>query len=264
VPDPAVLRPLAPSVSRVRDALLGGRRNLQADRDLADLLELRFPGTARAALEARAFASRAVTWCARQGIAQFVIPEPGLPLPGGAAEAARAVIPGARVAYAVTDVSETGYARREAAGDDATAAVVGISAGDPAGLLADPALLKVIDLGEPAAVVLAMTAHLMPGEEAAAMVAGFASALAPGSALVVSAWVPPGPGAGRLIAACAPAARLFRHTVPDIEGWLSGLDLVKPGVTDVRGWRAGMPEPRLRPRPDAMTAGAVARVLPSR
>jgi S-adenosyl methyltransferase len=262
VPDPAAPPRPSPSVSRVRDALLGGRRNLQADRDLADLLELRFPGTEQAAGEARAFVGRAVTWCARQGIAQFIVPEPGLPLPGGAAEAARAVIPGARVAYAVTDLSEIGYARAEAARDDATAAVLGISADDPAGLLADPALLTVIDLGEPAAVVLAMTACLMPGQEAAAMVAGYAARLAPGSALVVSAWVPhPGPGADRLIAACAPAVEVFRHTVPGIEGWLRGLDLVKPGVTDVRGWRAEMPEPRLAPRPAGMmTAGAVARV----
>lgn len=260
MPDPAG-PPLPPSVSRVRNALLGGRRNLQADRDLAGLLELRFPGTAQAAAEARAFTGRAVTFCARQGIAQYVVPEPGLPLPGSAAEAARAVIPGARVAYAVTDLSEIPYARAEAARGDATAAVGGIGPGDPGRLLADPGLQAVIDLGEPAAVVLAMTACLMPGDEAAAMVAGFAARLAPGSAVAVSAWCPhPGPGAGRLIAACAPAAKVCPHTVAGIEGWLSGLDVVKPGVTDVRGWRAGMPEPRLAPRPVGMTAGAVARV----
>ena len=261
MPDPAAPPPPAPSASRVRDALLGGRRNLQCDRDLAGLLELRFPGSAQAAGEARAFAGRAVTWCARQGIAQFVIPEPGLPLPGGAAEAARAVIPGARVAYAATDPSEIAYARREAALDGATAAVAGIGAGDPAGLLADPALRAVIDLGEPAAVVLAMAAHLMPGQEAAAMVAGYAGLLAPGSAIALSAWVPhPGAGGDRLIAACAPAAGVFRHTVAGIGGWLSGLDVVPPGVADVRGWRAGMAEPRLAPRAVGMTAGAVARV----
>jgi hypothetical protein len=250
--------PRPPSASRVRDALLGGRRNLEADRALADRLEVRFGGIAQAAAEARAFTGRAVTWCALQGIAQFIVPEPGLPLPGGAAEVARAVIPGARVAYADTEPSAYPYARREAARDDATAAVRGISAGDPSLLLADPALRAVIDLAEPACAVLAMTAHLMPAAQAAAMVAGFAGALAPGSALIISAWVPhPGPAAESFTAMCLPV-RAFRHAVADIEGWLSGLDLVKPGVTDVRGWRAGMPDPGLPPHPVTMTAGAVA------
>ena len=78
----------------------------------------------------------------------------------------------------------------------------------------------------------------------------------------MSAWVPhPGAAAERLIAACQPL-RVFRHAVEDIEAWLGGpgLDVVKPGVTDVRGWRAGIPEPRLRHRPIGMTAGVVARV----
>jgi hypothetical protein len=260
MPDSAGVPARPPSPSRVRDALLGGRRNLQADRDLADRLELRFPGTAQAAAEARAFTGRAVTWCARQGIAQYIIPEPGLPLPGGA-DAARAVIPGARVAYADTDPSAFPYARAEASRDERTAAVCGIGPGDPVRLLADPALRAVINLAEPACAVLAMIAHLMPGEAAAGVAAGFAARLAPGSAVVISAWVPPpGPGAERLITAYLPAARIFRHTMADIEAWLSGLDIVKPGVTDVRGWRAGVAEPRLRPRPAGMTAGAVARV----
>ena len=260
MPDSAEVSPSPPSPSRVRDALLGGRHNLRADRDLADRLEVRFPGTAQAAVEARAFTGRAVTWCARQGIAQYIVPEPGLPLPG-AADAARAVIPGARVAYADTEPSAFRYARAAADRDDRTAAVCGIGPGDPGRLLADPALRAVINLAEPVCAVLAMIAHLMPGEAAAGVTTGFAARLAPGSAVVISAWVPhPGPGAERLIAACLPAIRLFRHTVADIEAWLSGLDIVKPGVTDVRGWQAGIAEPRLRPRPFGMTAGAVARV----
>jgi hypothetical protein len=263
MPDSArVSLPRPPSPSRVRDALLGGRGNLQADRDLADRLELRFPGTARAAVEARAFTGRAVTWCALQGIAQYIIPGPGLPLPGGAADAARAVIPGARVAYAGTDLPASAYAEAEGALDDRTAAVRGIGPGDPARLLADPGLQAVIDLAEPAVAVLAMIAHLMPGGQAAGMVAAFAARLAPGSAVVMSAWVPhPGAAAERLIAACQPL-RVFRHAVEDIEAWLGGpgLDVVKPGVTDVRGWCAGIPEPRLRHRPVGMTAGVVARV----
>jgi hypothetical protein len=68
MPDSARVSPQRlPSLSRVCDALLAGERNLSARRDLADRLELRFPGTVRAAVEARALTGRGVIWCARQG-----------------------------------------------------------------------------------------------------------------------------------------------------------------------------------------------------
>jgi hypothetical protein len=71
--------PPRPVPSRVRDALAGGHRNLAADRDLAAVITARFPGVPAAIAEARAFTVRAVTWCALQGIAQYVVPDPGPP-----------------------------------------------------------------------------------------------------------------------------------------------------------------------------------------
>ncbi len=183
--------PSDPSPSRVRDVLLGGRRNLQCDRDLARRLERRFPGAAAAAGEVRAFAGRAVTWCARQGIGQYIIAEPGLPLPGGAADAARAVIAGARVAWVVTDPSEAAYARAAASADDLSAAVRFADADRPGALLADPQLRAVISLDKPACAVLAGAASFLDGAAAAAMASGFAAALAPGSALIMTAWSAP-------------------------------------------------------------------------
>lgn len=217
------------------------------------MMEARFPGTAAAVAEAAGFTVRAVTWAARQGIGEYVVASPWLPLPGGVREAARAVIPGARVAYACDpgDASVLAYARAEAAALPGVTA----SAGPP---VAVPG-------GGPACVVLAMLAHLMPAGEAAAMIAAAAAGLAPGSCVVVSAAVPdPGAAGDALIAAAAACAPVHRHPPAVIAGWLeaAGLEVVPPGVTDVRGWRAGMPAPRLRARPSrAMTvAGGVARV----
>jgi hypothetical protein len=261
MPESPRISPCPPVPGRVIDALLGGRRNTQADRDLARVLRRQFPGAAQAATEALAFTARAVTWCAEQGIAQFIVPNPFLPLPGGTAEAARAVIPGARVAYASADPSALAYAQAAASRDDLTAVVRGCAAADVAGLLGDPGLLSVIDLGKPVCAVLAMTAHLLPGPQAAAMVAGFAGKLTAGSAIVLSTWVADDePRAGKLTAVFLPAAQLFRHTVADVEGWLSGLDVVEPGVTDVRSWRPGWAEQRRQAGPAGMTAGVVARV----
>lgn len=90
--------------------------------------------------------------------------------------------------------------------------------------------------------------------------AGVASRLAPGPYVAVSCGVlHPGAEREEFIRAYT-AARIWRHTVADIAGWLDGLEIVGPGVTDVRGWRAGMPEPRLAPRLAGKIVGAVARV----
>lgn len=233
-----------PSPSRVRDALLGGRRNLQCDRDLAARLERMFPGIGADTADVRAFTARAAGWCASRGIGQYIIAEPGLPLPGGAGDAARAVLPAARLAYAVADSSEAAYARAAAAGDPAgTAAVCGAGAESAAVLLADPGLRAVIRLGEPACAVLPAVS-LMDAAGAEAMITGFGAALVPGSALVISAWAPgPGEAAEALAAAAAPAGCLFPHDAGSLEKWLGAgrLRLVDPpGVTGARWWRAGM------------------------
>lgn len=263
MPEEARPRPVP---SRVRDALLGGRRNLAADRGLADELTTRFPGLPVAVAEARAFTVRAVTWCALQGIGQYVVPDPGPAAGAAVREAARAVIPGARVAVACPpgDSSALAYALLDAARLPGVAVISGAPVADPAALLASPALRAVADMDGPACVVLALMLHLMDAGQARDMVARVAAMLAPGSCVVVSAAIPDSsPDGDELIAVAAPCAVVRRHPPGVIAGWLAaaGLEIVEPGVTDVRGWRAGMPEPRLRPRRvPAMVAGAVARV----
>jgi hypothetical protein len=259
--------PPRPVPSRVRDALAGGHRNLAADRDLAAVITARFPGVPAAIAEARAFTVRAVTWCALQGIAQYVVPDPGPPAGGPVREAARAVIPGARVAVGCPpgDAPALAYALRDAAALPGVAVISGMPAGDPVTLLASPALRAVADMDGPACAVLPLIAHLMGPGRARDMIAGVAAQLAPGSAVIVSAAVPdPGRAGDELIAAFAPCAEVHRHPPGVIAGWLeeAGLEIVEPGVTDVRGWRAGWPEPRLaRPRGvPAVTAGGIGRV----
>jgi hypothetical protein len=260
---PAV--PPRPVPSRVRDALAGGDRNLAADRDLAAAITTRFPGVPAAIADARAFTVRAVTWCALQGIAQYVVPDPGPAAGGAVREAAQSVIPSARVAVACPpgDAPALAYALRDAAALPGVTVISGTPVAGPVALLASPALRAVADLDGPACVVLALTLHLMDAGQAAAMIAGVAGQLAAGSAVIVSATVPDATAAGdELIAAFSPAGRVHRHPPGVIAGWLeaAGLEVVPPGVTDVRGWRAGMPEPRL-PRPrgvPAATAGGIA------
>jgi hypothetical protein len=91
------------NVARVYDALAGGHDNFAADRnEAARLLEAR-PGLRAMARENRAFLERAITWAAGQGIGQYIDLGTGLPLRPAVHESARAVIPGARVAYIDND-----------------------------------------------------------------------------------------------------------------------------------------------------------------
>jgi hypothetical protein len=255
--------PASPCASRVRDALLGGRRNLAADRDLAAVLEARYPELPALLGDAREFTVRAVTWAARQGIAGYVAYGAGLPLPGAVHEAAQAVIPSARVAYACDPGDASGLATPCPLAACCPGVVAACAPG-PAALLGSPALAAVLDLGEPACVVLPMIVHLMDAADARDMVAGVAAALAPGSAVVLSAGVPDATAAGdALIVACAPGGTVRRHPPAVIAGWLEAarLEVVPPGVADVRGWRAGMPVPRLPGRRlPARAVGVVARV----
>lgn len=256
--------PARPCASRVRDALLGGHRNLAADRDLAGVLAGLFRGLPAMIADAREFTVRAVTWTARQGIAQYLVYGAGLPLPGAVHEAAQAVIPGARVAYVCDPGDASGLACARAVAARCPGVMVVRTAAGPAALMRSPVLEAVLDEPGPACVVLPMIVHLMDAGDARDMVAGVAAALVPGSAVVVSAGVPDATAAGdALIAACAPGGTVRRHPPAVIAGWLAaaGLVVVPPGVADVRGWRAGMPEPRLPGRGlPAVTVGVVARV----
>ena len=55
-----------------------------------------------------------------------------------------------------------------------------------------------------------------------------------------------------------PSSGSFAESILSLNHYIYENFKYMPGVTDVRGWRAGMAEPRLRPRPVGMTAGAVA------
>jgi hypothetical protein len=110
--------PGAPSSARLSDCLLGGYNYNPADKDLAAELERICPEIRAIALSGREFLARAVTWAARQGIAQFIDLGCGAPVaaeyqsvenllsPRADADihtSARAVNPRAAVAYVDCD-----------------------------------------------------------------------------------------------------------------------------------------------------------------
>src|SRR5207245_3653609 len=57
---------------------------------------------------------------------------------------------------------------------------------DPGRILADPGLTELIDLAEPACVIVSRVHHLVDPATARAIADGFAQAIAPGSYLIIS------------------------------------------------------------------------------
>ena len=227
-----------PNTARVHDCLLGGKDNFAADRDQAARLLEVVPRLGSLARENRWFIARAVTWLAAQGIDQFIDLGCGLPttIPN-VYQSAQLARPGARVAYVDNDPVVTAHARALLAGDGAVA-VVEADIREMAAVLARPELRKVIDMGQPAAVVTGMVMHFFALGEARRICGELSRVLAPGSYLVVSA----GTGTAdtwEALAAAYSAAPLYRHSAQDVTGLFGGLELVPPGVVHAEDWVPG-------------------------
>lgn len=143
------------SIARVYDYLLGGVHHFAVDRAAARELERSWPDAAEAMRAQRAFLRRAVRFLAGQGIDQFLDVGSGIPTAGNVHEIAQRVNPHARVVYADIDRVPVAHARqilREQRADH-----VGVILGDvrrPDRILADPDVLRLIDLSRPVAVLL--------------------------------------------------------------------------------------------------------------
>ena len=78
-------------MARVYDYWLGGKDNFAADRRLAEEITRLNPDAPGMARDNRAFITRAVTWAAGQGIAQFIDIGAGLPTHPAVHETAREI-----------------------------------------------------------------------------------------------------------------------------------------------------------------------------
>ncbi len=139
--------PSVPSIARVYDFFLGGKDNFAADRALAEEQITFAPLIPVLARENRQFLSRAVTWAANQGITQFVDLGCGMPTTPSTHEAARTVIPDARVAYVDNDPVVLSHLNALVAKGDPGITVADCDVREPAAIL--DAIASGIDLTEP-------------------------------------------------------------------------------------------------------------------
>ncbi|HZR53628.1 MAG TPA: SAM-dependent methyltransferase [Streptosporangiaceae bacterium] len=271
-------------IARLRDVLAGGHMGLAPDRQLARSILERWPGTASLVKSANDFNSRTAVWAVSGGTPEWPVPPAegvifaasGYPVgvktdresfralpgggfhPGAAEQAPRALFvyadadPGAVLMSKVL-LSEPEPLRVSACQ---------VPASDPAALLSTPAARVLLDRG-PVMVQLQLCAMWWPPELAAWAVAEYGRLLPPGSTVALSLIVPGGASdSHEFLAAFGGAGGIvYPHTEADIAGWITAadLDLVPPGVTDVRGRELGWAAAKFgRQQTTARTVGAVA------
>ena len=242
-----------PNIARVWDYWLGGKDNFAADRELAEKMLAVHPVSAQMARENRQFLGRAVGYVAARGVRQFIDVGAGLPTVLNTHDIARHTEPDARVAYVDNDPIVISHARSLLAKRPGVIAVPG-DMRDPRGVLADPGLTGLIDLAEPACVIMSGVLHFADPGTARDIAAAFAKGVAPGSYLIISC----GSGStseGENFTSAYTAAQLYIHSRQDIESFFGDLELVPPGVVSVLDWSGDDPPLHLEPRTATFVAG---------
>ena len=229
-----------PNAARMYDYALGGSHNFAVDREMVEKVEAMLPGSSLIAHANRAFLRRAVRFCVEAGIRQFLDVGSGIPTVGAVHEVAQAVAPQSRVVY--VDVDPVAVAHGQALlRDNPSATAIAGDLRRPDEILADPRLVKLLDFGQPVAVLLIAILHFVPDDaDPWAIVARLRERLVPGSYIVISHGTPEelpdeADSVGQLYRGTS--TPLFLRSRSEIERLFTGFEIVEPGITWVTSWR---------------------------
>jgi SAM-dependent methyltransferase len=235
------INPRVPTIARVYDYWLGGKDNFAVDRELAERFVQADPMVIEGVRSNRAFLQRAVRFLAGdQGIRQFLDIGTGIPTANNTHEVAQSVEPGCRVVYVDNDPMVLAHARALLTSVTAPTAYIDADARDTARVLAEAG--RVLDFGQPVAVMLIGLLHCIPdADDPARIVSDLVRAVPPGSYLAISH-----PAADIHAGAMAAGAEAMNKslTAPvtfrrfdDVVAFFDGLDLTEPGVVATTQWR---------------------------
>jgi hypothetical protein len=234
-----------PSAARMYDYFLGGKNNFRADREAADKVIEAFPETRRLALANRRFLTRAVWYLADHGVRQFIDLGSGMPTSPNVHEVARQVRPDARVVYVDSDPVVASHGRVLCDSDHGVA-FAEQDIRHPQAILHDARLTSLIDFSAPVAVLTVSVLHFIQDEDnPGEILAAFRSRMTSGSYLVLSHATSDGADE-RVLSEIASVykestVRAVPRTTANIKEFLTGLDLVEPGLVDVSQWRGDTP-----------------------
>src|SRR5450755_413667 len=251
-----------PHTARMYDYILGVKDNFAVDRQAAARAMAANPHLATAMRENRALMRRMVRWLAADaGIRQFLDIGTGLPTSPNVHEIAQAAAPGSRIVYVDNDPIVLTHARALLTSNPGGAtAYIHADLRDPDKILGDPRLLSTLDLSQPVALTVLGVLHFIPDEDDPWDIVGrLVAALPSGSYLAVQHptrdFYPEGAGNDR---AYRNAGIAFQYRTKDqFARFLTGLELVPPGIQLMSEWRA---EDEPQPRPAAAEVGAYAAI----
>lgn len=239
-----------PDVARVHNALLGGKDNRTADRDVAERLGGITPLAEIEAFSSLHFAERAIRRAVEAGIRQFIDVGTGYPLPGRSVhEMAASVHGGVRTAFTDSSraVVQNAFALLSAAPD---ATVFEADVRNPRGILEAPGLREAFNLREPVAVVMTSLLHWV--DDPAEAVTYLKKEIPDGSAVIISHASPDeltDDEAENLAAFCGGelGAPLYLRPREEIRKLFDGLRVEDPGVVPAREWNPHLPVKPVRP-----------------
>ncbi|HEY0718154.1 MAG TPA: SAM-dependent methyltransferase [Streptosporangiaceae bacterium] len=246
--------------ARIYDYILGGKDNFAADRQAAARALAANPNLASGMRENRALMRRMTAFLAAEaGVRQFLDIGTGLPTSPNMHEIAQSFRPDSRILYVDNDPIVLTHARALLTSNaEGSTAYIHADLRQPEKILADPRLVETLDLSEPVALMMFGVLHFIPDEDDPyGIVTRLLTALPSGSYLAAQHptrdFYADGVGAqGSYRNAGIPFQYRSRA---DFERFLTGLELVPPGLVPMVEWRA---ENEPEPRPSAAKAGAYA------
>ena len=238
----AATNPNVPNPARVYDALLGGKDNFAADREVADRLAAAKPAIRHNARANRAYLGRVVRYLAAEaGIRQFLDLGTGLPSLDNTHEVAQGVALRSRIVYVDNDPIVIAHARAMlVSSPEGATAYLGADIRDPDWILEQAS--QTLDLDRPVAIILLGVLYMIPDSERPyETVAEYLHAVASGSYLAISH-----PASDIDAVSAARAARQYDRAFPttqtnrskaEVARFFNGLDLLEPGVVQLNKWR---------------------------
>lgn len=230
------------NTARIRDYWLNGSHNTEIDREFADYIILCAPHLPYVVRTQRAFLRRVVRHLVVAGVRQFLDLGSGLPTAGNVHEVAQGVDANCRVVYVDIDPAIVDEGRALLAGNDNTCFVCA-DVRRPEQVLDAPELRGLLNLDEPVVVLLIDLLHHIPdSDNPTTFVAAYIEAMSSGSYLALTQFGED----ERLVTARTVFRQMFgvppslalrdRERVTD---FVTGLDLVEPGIVPIPLWRPG-------------------------
>jgi hypothetical protein len=257
-----------PNVARVYDYFVGGKDNFAADREFAQAAMRISPKAAYAAINNREFLGRVVRFLVGEaGITQLLDIGSGLPTKGNVSEVAHQVNPDVRVVHVDNDPVVFTHSKALLT-DDRTTDIITADVRQPAELLADPVVAKLIDFTQPVGLLLiSVLHHVQDDDKPAELMDALRAAMPPGSYLAISSLRMPGPDRPDLREVTIEGEKLLIGTLgsgrwresAEIQAWFGDWEMLPPGLVSLLEWRP--PVPREIPRDEVYHSfyGGVAR-----